>query len=174
MQKENWNTRRHGSAILLLLVTGMLKRTTCLQTAVNFKYMYNWAITYDVTKLIEFQAWLWQNNLSALGVCDQGRRKQQTVSTGGNRRGVEGNYEKGSDLSVLCNTMHKQNLTFQFKFVKARGLLDSSHMLDVLLNVKLVYLVTCQNLDYSYMAFRAQNGSALCSKFHPNTGHEGP
>jgi len=70
--------------------------------------------------------------------------------------------------------MHEQNLTFHFKFVKARGLLDSSHMLDVLLNVKLVYLVTCQNSEYTYMAFKAQNGSELCSKFHLNTGHEGP
>ena len=58
--------------------------------------------------------------------------------------------------------------------MKARGLLDSSHMLDVLLNVKLVYLVTCQNLDYTYMAFKAQNGSGLCSKSQPNRGYEGP
>ena len=47
---------------------------------------------------------------------------------GGNRRGVEVNYEKGSYLPVLCNTMHTQNITFHFKFVKARSVLDSSHM----------------------------------------------
>jgi hypothetical protein len=64
---------------------------------------------------------------------------------------------------VLCNTMHKQNLTFHFKFVKARSVLDSLHMLDVLLNVKLVYLVTCQYLEYTHMASKAQNGSGFCS-----------
>ena len=42
------------------------------------------------------------------------------------------------------------------------------------IKVKLVYLVTCQYLDYTYMGFKAQNGSGLCIKFHPNTGHEGP
>ena len=142
-QKENWTTRSHGSAIVLLLVTGMLKRTTCLQTVVNFKYMYNWAITCDVTKLIEFQAWLGQNNLSALGVCVRPRKKEAVDCVDwGNRRGVEGNYEKGSYLPVLYDTMHKQNLTFHFKFVKARGLLDSSHMLEGLLSVKLVHLIS--------------------------------
>jgi hypothetical protein len=53
--------------------------------------------------------------------------------------------------------MHTQNLTFHFKFVKAPSVLDSSQMLEVLLNVKLVYLVTCQCLDYTYMAFEGQN-----------------
>jgi len=94
MQKENWTTRRHGSAILLLLVTGMLKRTTCLQTVVNYKYMHNWAVTYGVTKWIEFQARLWQNNLSALGVCDQGRRKHYTVSTEGTEEALKWTMRK--------------------------------------------------------------------------------
>jgi hypothetical protein len=65
-------------------------------------------------------------------------------------------------------------MTFHFKFVKARKVLDSSHLLEVLLNVKLVYLMTCQYLFYTYMVFKAQNGTVFCSKFHPNIGHEGP
>jgi hypothetical protein len=91
-----------------------------------------------------------------------------------NRRGIDENYEKGSCLPVLCKTMHTQNLTFHFKFVMACSVLDSSHMLEGLLNVKLVYLVTCRYLDYIYMAFKARIGSGLCSKFFPNTGHEVP
>jgi hypothetical protein len=63
--------------------------------------------------------------------------------------------------------MHKQNLTFHFIFVKACSFLDSSHMLEVLLNVKLVYLVTCQYLDCTYMACKAQNGSGLGSEHRP-------
>ena len=37
MQNENWTTCRHGSAILLLLVTGILKRTTCFANCREFQ-----------------------------------------------------------------------------------------------------------------------------------------
>jgi len=60
-----------------------------------------------------------QNNLSALGVRDQGRRRHQTVSTAGTEEVLKGAMRKEVAYRLgLCNTMHKQNITFHFNLLK--------------------------------------------------------
>ena len=73
------------------------------------------------------------------------------MSTEGTEEALKGTMRKEVVYrSVLCNTMHKQNLTLHFKFVKARSVLDSSHTLEVLLNVKLVYFVHVCTVHQQY------------------------